>query len=284
MNKLKNLHPIYWSTLFFVLSQCITLMLAWNITGFLAENDLAVPEVSVGTPLAYFLGGVVLVGIVLFLVPVSKLKIVFRILFSLLFFWGLFVDFSVFVPLIAVLIISIGATLLWLFKPKIWLHDVLLVCSLTAVGAVFGTMISPWTAVILMIVLSVYDFLAVRFGYMMWMVKKLSKLDTLPAFVIPKEIDRWNMDIRETHVLEDESQERNFSLLGGGDIGFPLILISAVLTYYGLGDAVIIAAFALAGLGTVYWIQKVFLNGKPIAALPPITVACFVGFLIVYFT
>ena len=187
MTKKKYPHPIYWSTLILVLSQAIALFVAYEIDKYIVENNIALPDVSLGIPLAYFLGAVVLLGTVLFLIPVSRLKIVFRILFSLLFVWGLFVDLSLFLPLIASSFIAVGATIIWLIKPGIWLHNLLMSISLTAMGAVFGSMFSPWTAMILMVILSVYDILAVHFGYMMWMAKKLSQLDTLPAFIIPKD-------------------------------------------------------------------------------------------------
>src|SRR4030043_220241 len=112
-----------------------------------------------------------------------------------------------------------------------------MIFSLAAMGAVFGSMLSPWTALIVMAILSVYDILAVRFGYMMWMVKKLSRLDTLPALIIPKDAKGWNMDLRDIDLLNDESSERNYSLLGGGDIGFPLILIVTVFFAYGVAGS-----------------------------------------------
>ena len=91
------------------------------------------------------------------------------------------------------------------------------------------------------------------------------------------------MDLRDIDLMEDESSERNYSLLGGGDIGFPLILIVTVFFTYGVASSLLLAAFTLIGLGSVYGIQKVFLKGKPVAALPPMTIAGLIGFLIVYF-
>ncbi|OGP65198.1 MAG: hypothetical protein A2169_07925 [Deltaproteobacteria bacterium RBG_13_47_9] len=72
-----------------------------------------------------------------------------------------------------------------------------MIFSLAAMGAVFGSILSLWNVVILMVILSVYDILAVHFGYMMCMAKKLSQLDTLPAFIIPKDGKSWNMYLRD---------------------------------------------------------------------------------------
>jgi len=278
-----KLRPFYWSALILIFSQAVTLLVASQFKDFLEEQQIVPPEVSLEIPLIYFLGAVTLLGIVLFLVPMSKLRVVFRIMFVLLFSWGVFVVLGFSLPVIVASLISVGVAMLWFFRPRVWLHDLLLVFTLAGMGSVFGFLLSPWTAVSFMLVISIYDILAVRFGYMMWMAKKLSQLETLPAFVIPKDIAGWNLDLKEVKLTDDESPERNFSVLGGGDIGFPLLLIVAVFSTYGLTKALSIAGFSLLGLIAVYWIQATFLKGKPMAALPPITFACLVGFLLVYF-
>jgi presenilin-like A22 family membrane protease len=121
---------------------------------------------------------------------------------------------------------------------------------------------------------------------MLWQVKMLSELETLPAFVIPKRVSDWNLNLREVgfkKLLEQKGDEREFSVLGGGDIGFPLLLTVSVFFAYGFTSSLILAASSLPGLVAVYWIQTVFLKSKPMAALPPITFTCLVAFLILYY-
>ncbi len=283
MNRIARLHPFYWGSLILIISQSITLPVASQVKDFLEKTKTSPPEVSLGIPLIYFFGAVIVLGLVLFLVPMSKLRVVFRIIFALLFSWGMFVVLGFSLPLIAASLISVGTAILWFFLPRVWLHDLLLVITLAGMGSVFGFLLSPWTAISFMLVISVYDILAVRFGFMMWMAKKLSQLETLPAFIIPKDIADWNLDLREIRLTEEEPPDRGFSLLGGGDIGFPILLIVTVFSAYGLVRSLSLAAFSLLGLAAVYWIQAVFLKGKPMPALPPITFSCLVGFLIVYF-
>lgn len=283
MKKTVKLHPLYWSGCILILSQAITFLVALQVKDFLEQQQISPPAVSLGIPLIYFFGAVVLLGLVLFLIPMSKMRVVFKIMFALLFSWGMFVVLGFFLPVIVASLISVGVAILWSFRPRVWLHDSLLILTLAGMGAVFGSMLVPWTALIFMVIISIYDILAVRFGYMMWMAKKLSQLETLPAFVIPKDMAGWNLDLKETRLTEDESSERWFSILGGGDIGFPLLLVASVFFAYGFASSLILAAFSLLGLAAVSCIQAVFLKGKPMAALPPITFACLVGFLIVYF-
>jgi presenilin-like A22 family membrane protease len=278
-----RLHPFYLSGCILILCLAITFPVALQFKNFLGQQQIGLPEVSLELPLIYFLGAVVLLGLVLFLIPVPKLTVVFKMVFVLLFSWGVFIVLGFSLPVIAASLISVGVAMLWFFRPKVWLHDLLLILALVGVGTVFGFMLAPWTALIFMVVISIYDILAVRLGYMIWMAKKLSQLETLPAFILPQDVAGWNLDLKETRLTEDESSERRFSILGGGDIGFPLLLIVSVFFTYGVTSLLILAAFSLLGLATAYWIQAVFLKGKPMAALPPITFACLVGFLIVYF-
>jgi presenilin-like A22 family membrane protease len=121
---------------------------------------------------------------------------------------------------------------------------------------------------------------------MMWMAKKLTQSDSLPAFVIPKTKSNWNHNLKTNSpqtIIEGDSSEREYSILGGGDIGFPLMLMVSVLRVYNLPSAVLVAVFSLIGLIGAFVIQSLFLKGKPMPALPPISIASLIGLTIVYF-
>lgn len=286
VRKMSKWAPVLWSSLILVVAQGFTFYVAFQERDFVEANQIIPPKVSLGIPLAYFFGAVALLGVILFFVPISKLRIAFRIMFAFLFSWGVFIVLGLSWPVLPASLISITAGLIWLFIPRLWLHNSLMIFALVSIGSVFGFLLSPWVAMVFMLVISVYDILSVRFGYMLWLVKRLSEFETLPAFVIPKSVSDWNLNLREVgfkKLLEDKGAEREFSILGGGDIGFPLLLTVSVFFAYGFASSLILAASSLLGLVAVYWIQAVFLKGKPMAALPPITFACLVGFLIVCF-
>ena len=80
-----------------------------------------------------------------------------------------------------------------------------------------------------------------------------------------------------------KSEEREYSILGGGDIGFPLMLAVSVFYQTGLASGIVIGAFALVGLMDAFLIQLIWLKGKPMPALPPIAFASLIGFLVVRF-
>ena len=309
---LKKLGPVFWAIAIFVVAQLITFGVASRENAFLEVNHIYVPPQppvniqiwptplppppagetpapavgSLGPIIIYFAAVIVVLGIALFLVPISALKLLLRLIFAFLFTWGIFIISIFWLPLVATVVISVAIGAAWFLFPRVWLHNLAMVLVMVSLGAVFGRLLSPWTAMALMAVLAVYDFLAVRFGYMMWMTKRLSQSVTLPAFVIPKQVSEWNSSLRErgvTELVDEDPIERKYSILGGGDIGFPLLLTTSVYFAYGLGSGVFLAAASLIGLIAAYWIQSAFLKGKAIAALPPIAVLSLIALTIIRF-
>ncbi len=315
MTRKTRFKPAYWAILLFIIAQIATFSIVSRMDNFLEAHDIYVPPqsppdtisfwpqpppvtttttpvaeapvpfwTSLGPILIYIFSVVIILGIVFFLIPMSTLKKALRIVFSFLFAWGVFIALVFWIPVAAAVIISAIVGLAWFLAPRVWLHNIALLLAMASLGAVFGRMLSPWTAMILLLIIAVYDFFAVRFGYMLWLASKLSESNTLPAFFIPRFLSEWKSSLKEksiTDLAEVEPLDREFSILGGGDIGFPILLASSVYFAYGFTDAVLVAVFSLVGIIGAYWIQAVFLKGKPMPALPPIAALSLVGFLVV---
>lgn len=305
-----GLNPAYWGVCIFIVAQIFTFLVISHLNPFIESSHIYIPPQSpesislwpepvqpapagetaapavgsLGPIIIYFFAVVIVLGITLFLVPISALRLLLRIIFAFLFTWGTFIILILWFPLIITLIIAITVGFAWFFVPRVWLHNLVMVLALVSLGAVFGRLISPWTSIILIAVLALYDFLSVRFRYMLWITKKLTESSTLPAFIIPRTVAEWNSSLKKSDyskLAEGEPFERKYSILGGGDVGFPLLLVSSVYFGYGFTDAIIVAAFSLLGLLCAYWIQATLLKGKPMPALPPIAVLSLIALLIV---
>jgi presenilin-like A22 family membrane protease len=239
-----KISPFLWGSLVMAVSLALTLFIASREKVFLEANQIVSPGISLGPVVAYFFGVVVVMAVVLFIIPLSKLQLFFRILFALMFAWGVFIITALVSSQAAVYLIAVVAGVAWLIWPRIWLHDLLLLITLSSAGAVIGFLFSPWTFMIFMLIISVYDILAVRFGFMVWMADKLSGTSSLPAFVLPRNIADWTLSLKKINVgdLKDEEPE--------------------------------------AREYTILLIQSFWLKGKPLPALPPITFFSLVGFLI----
>jgi len=306
--KLAKLNTVYWGLLLFVIAHVLILLVTSRIDPFLDEKNIYVPgqpsetiswwpgevtlpsgevtEVpahsSLGPVLLYILAAAAVLGLTLSLIPLAALKFVLRLLFALLFSWGAFIATAFYFPLPLAVAIAVVFGTFWFLIPLVWLHDLVLILAVSSLGAVFGYFIAPWTAMALILALAVYDLLAVRFRFMLWMADRLSQINALPALIIPKDYSEWSLNLKKhgEKVIEVNPADREYSILGAGDIAFPCLLTASVYFAQGLAPGAIIAALGLLGLISVYAIQAIFPKGKPIAALPPIAAFTLVGLLI----
>ena len=304
-----KLNTVYWGLLLFVVAQMLILLVVPRIDPFLEENDIDIPtqpsapiswwpgevilpsgeviEVpahsALGPILIYILAAAAVLGLTLSKIPLKALKILLRLLFALLFSWGAFIATVFYVPLPLAVAIAVVFGTFWFLIPLVWLHNLVLILAVSSLGAVFGRFITPWTAMAIILALAIYDFLAVRFKFMLWMADRLSQINALPALIIPKNYSEWNSNLKKhgEKVIEVNPADREYSILGGGDIAFPCLLTASVYFARGLAPAAIIAVLGLLGLVSVYVIQARFLKGKPMPALPPIAAFTLVGLLII---
>jgi presenilin-like A22 family membrane protease len=280
--KIKS-NPYLWSGLVMASSLALALFIAVHFKVVLEVSQVDSPDVSLGGVTLYFFGVVAVMALVLFFIPLSKLKWVFRILFAFMYAWGVFILAFVLLNEWAAFAIGIIAGLTWFFWARVWLHDLLLLVALGSSGAVFGWAFSPLTFMIFMLIIAVYDVLAVRFGFMVWMADKLSGTASLPAFIFPRLTGDWRFKLQQVQFQElrkEEQQKREYVILGGGDIGFPLMLAASVYFATNLTRAILVGACAIIGLWGAFLIQKTWLKGKPMPALPPIAFMCLIGFVI----
>jgi len=304
-----KLNTVYLGLLLFVVAQMLILFVAPRINPFLDKNDIDIPtqpsgpvywwpgnvtlpsgEVvhvsansALGPILIYIFAAVAVLGLTLSKIPLKALKVLLRLLFALLFSWGAFIATVFYLPLPLAVAIAIAFGAFWFLIPLVWLHNLVLILAVTSLGAVFGRFVSPWTAMVIILALALYDFLAVRFRFMLWMADRLSQINALPALIIPKNYSEWNSNLKKhgEKVVELNPAAREYSILGGGDIAFPCLLTASVYFAQGLKPAAIIAVLGLLGLVSVYAIQAIFLKGKPMPALPPIAAFTLVGLLII---
>ena len=303
-----KLNTVYLGLVLFVIAQMLILLVAPRIDPFLEDNNIEIPtqpsapiswwpgEVTtpegevidvpahsaLGPIVIYILAAAALLGLTLYKIPLKALKVLLRILFALLFSWGAFIATVFYVPLPAAVSIAVAFGTFWFLIPLVWLHNLVLILAVSSLGAVFGRFITPWTAMAIILALAIYDFVAVRFRFMLWMADRLSQINALPALIIPKNYSEWNSNLKKREkIIEVNPAEREYSILGGGDIAFPCLLTASVYFAQGLKPAAIIAVLGLLGLVSVYAIQAIFLKGKPMPALPPIAAFTLVGLLII---
>jgi presenilin-like A22 family membrane protease len=141
-----------------------------------------------------------------------------------------------------------------------------------------------WTAVLLLILISIYDIYAVwHAGFMQKMAQyQIKKLKFFTGLFIPY-LGKKERAILEKAKKDKKNKERKIkvsvAILGGGDIVFPIILAGIVLNKLGLIQALLISVGATIALAFLFYISK---KGKFYPAMPYLTAGTLAGMALGY--
>ena len=91
MAKKPNIDPFIGGGAILIVAQTLALFMAQREKEYLEINQIAPPELSLELPLIYFFGGLAVLSIILLLSPLKVLKIALKVLFLLVFAWGMFI-------------------------------------------------------------------------------------------------------------------------------------------------------------------------------------------------
>ena len=258
---------------------CLTLGLgiaaAFKINEFFKIKKITPPEISLWQFILYFLLAALFLLLILRFLKFQKGKGVFlKILFLLSTFLGGLLFLEVWLPEPGPLILIALFNFWWWKSPSVLSQDILMILGMAGVGSVLGLSLNPEIVAGLLVIFSIYDFIAVyKTKHMVKMAKEMIESKAILALVIPSNIFSFQESLGKI------KPGGEFLILGGGDIVFPLLFCASLITT-GILNSLIVALFSLIGLFIGFYIfaqQKV---RQPIPALPPIAFFSIIGFLI----
>lgn len=278
MKESSLLHPwrvFSFEIIFFALSLGLGILAGLRLTEIFKIQKLSPPTISLWQFLFYFLVATLLLLFTIYFLKFKRGKGIFfkgifflTIGFGNLFFFGLWLpDFLTFI-IIAVLLI------LLIKQPSLMLHNFALIFAIAGVGAGLGTSFKPEMVVLLLLVFSIYDFVAVyKTKHMVRMAKEMLAHRAILGLIVPQKMADLKAPLKEVE------PGGRFLILGAGDIVFPLILTVSLIPQ-GIFSVLIVALFSLIGLLASFLI---FLSKKvrtPMPALPPIALFSIIGYLL----
>ncbi len=200
----------------------------------------------------------------------------FKLLFILAIFSGGVFIFNLWLSDIISLVLIGLLILLWSKKRNVFIHNLCVMLGIAGTISITGLSIKPITVVFLLVLFSIYDFIAVyKTKHMVKMAKSMIQSGAILGFIIPHQFSFFNKKI--------DSIDKDWAfVLGGGDIAFPLLLVCSLIPS-SISDALIVALFSLFGLFLSFYIFINQKKKKPIPALPPIALLSVIGYLIVKF-
>ena len=163
--------------------------------------------------------------------------------------------------------------LFWLYR-AVWMQDLVMLLTLAGIGAIFGLALTPLTVVIILVILSFYDIIAVyKTGHMVKLAETMIQARAIFGFIIPTALSGFRENVTKVRPGEE------FMILGSGDVILPLLL-AASLVRISVSQAAVVVVFACLGLlitNLLFTSQK---TRRPMAALPPIAAMSIIGYLV----
>ena len=247
----------------FFLTQIIGLVITSH---YVAEETLPLnierPELEENTSFASIFIFILVATAIALLLLKLELFTLWRIWFLLSVFFTLMISLAVFINEIAAIVLAVIFALWRVFKPNVILHNLTELFIYGALAAIFVPLFNIITISVLLLLISLYDYIAVRkTKHMVKLAKSQGKAKVFAGLLVP--------------------YEKNVAILGGGDMGFPLLFAGVAMAQFSLGllDWRTYIIPLCAGL----MLFALFVKGdkkKFYPAMPYISLGCFLGLAI----
>jgi len=166
------------------------------------------------------------------------------------------------------------------FKRNILIHNLTEIMIYPGIAAIFVPLVTITTAIVLLILISLYDMYAVwHTGFMQKMARyQIKTLKIFSGFFIPYMNSKDKAGIKKQGGIK-KSAKVSVAILGGGDVVFPIILASTVMQQLSFWHGFIVSIGATLALAVLFYMSE---KGKFYPAMPFISIGCFLALGIAY--
>jgi presenilin-like A22 family membrane protease len=291
---MRRLSPIVAMLLIFISVQLVALFLVPIFpSDYRAFEDVNNPT----NPLVYFVLIIIITIIVLVLIKHGRRGILRAIFMGAMAITLVFVFlpilYAIYQDVLLDFFISIAISGLLmaalLVKPEWYTVDLVALLAAFGVTAVLGMSLGILPAIILLVILALYDAISVYWTkHMVTLAGGVAPLQLPVLFVVPKSRNFSMSDLKEKDIRA-ENKEREAMFMGVGDAVIPGILVVSLFTFLpstinGIGDAnLLVALGALVG-GVVGFLalMRYVMSGRPQAGLPLLNGGTLIGFILSY--
>jgi presenilin-like A22 family membrane protease len=252
------------------------------------------PEMSgVGTFLYIAIG--LLVGTILILLIIKMKKVnLWKAWFFLAVFLAISLSLGVFLNSYIAFGLAFILSVIKIAKPNVFVHNLTEVLMYAGIAVFLVPLLNVFWAAILLIAISIYDFIAVfKSKHMVKMAKFQTQSKVFAGLFVP-----YTPKAEPTPIIEGKKTskassakelplpkpEKKNAILGGGDIAFPLLFSGAVMESLvikglplatALFQTLIITATTTIAVALLFFFAK---KDKFYPAMPIISAGCFIGY------
>ena len=243
----------------FLIAHFLGLIILNNYSAEELPLGLEPPEVEENTSFIPVFIGILLATVFMLFIARFKGMMFWKVWFFITITLTLTIAFGAFLTQFIAILLAIAFALLRLFKNNVYIHNFSEMFIYGGLASIFVPVFNLFSISILLILISVYDYISVfKTKHMIKLAKMQTKSKIFTGLFIP--------------------YNGKTAILGGGDIGFTLLFSGVILKESGIVAAVIVSSIAALSLfGLLVYSKK----NKLYPAMPPLTIGCFIGLLIV---
>ena len=239
----------------------------------------------------------ILVGTaLLFLIIRTNKPIIWKVIYFISVVSTLTIAFSAFMNQLAAGILALVLAVLKLYKPNVIIQNFSEIFIYGGLAAFVVNIFNLFAVFMLLILISIYDFIAVfKTKHMVKLAEFQSESKIFAGLFIPYKRSKVSMgakisarqSAKKSAKIQKPSSESSVAVLGGGDIGFTLIFAGVVMKTLMLQDA-FLTGFLKALIIPVFVTIALFIllmkgqQNKFYPAMPVLSLGCFVGYLVVW--
>jgi presenilin-like A22 family membrane protease len=203
---------------------------------------------------------IIFMTILILLLAKFKLRKIWKAWFFLAVWFALVISLAAFVDVKIAMVIALLGAVFKVIEVDIYVHNITELFIYGGLVAIFAPIFTPFSVLVLLFLISVYDMVAV------WSTKHMIKLA------------KFQTSLKVFAGLLVPYGKNKAAILGGGDIGFPLLFTVVIYKSLGLSALVIPLFVALA-------LFLLLVKGKKdryYPAMPYLSAGCIAGYFIAY--
>src|SRR3989344_3382891 len=183
------------------------------------------------------------------------------------------IAFNAFLPQSLALALALLFAFLKIFKPHVLIHNLGELFIYGGLAALFVPVLNILSALILLVLISVYDMIAVwKTKHMLALAQFQSKNKVFAGLNVP-----YHLEVGRKVRGKKKKVSVEQAMLGGGDIGFTLLFSGVILKIYGFESALFVSLITTLSLLLLF----VFAEKKKFyPAMPFLSAGCALGYLI----
>ncbi len=178
------------------------------------------------------------------------------------------------------LLVALPLAYMKIFKRNMIIHNLTEVMIYPGIAAIFVPLVTITTAIILLVLISLYDMYAVwHTGFMQRMAHyQIKTLRIFSGFFIPYVNPKDRSRVLKK-AKQGKSVKVSVAILGGGDVVFPIIIAGVVMQQLSFWHAFIVSLGATVALAALFYMSE---KGKFYPAMPFISIGCFIALGVAY--